>query len=340
MLTDECDALLSSRSQNTTNANEDDLKVKNLLLQEMDPDDVKNNGLTFICTTNRPGSIDSAFTSRWTAQFAFELPNTEEREALLWKFLQDEKHSLISSHIKYCAHLCEGFTGRDINRVIKNTKFWPSRKLLQSRYFSQVPNMYYCLSMDCDKYHPCSENYVGAEEKDIKIIKKDVCQPMISPADLIFEIRSTPCTATHDDLQNIKKYEQQLKLNMHCKQRKMSVARSGAIENLEKLEFLWKMNSILTFTSHQSKMKRIVKKFKYKNFQISSAGLAKTIIEKEAKKGDTSALASMIVRCLEDFEETERYFHSEIDYLRCQLDVDDYIEKICKDKLNSFDVEF
>ena len=304
----------------------------------MDPDNLENKGLTFICITNWPGRIDSAFISRCTAQFAFDLPNVDEREALLWKLLKNQKHSFLPVHIKQCAQMCDGFSGRDIGNVIENCKKWPTHKLLNAKYFSRVPNFFYCLHSNCDKYHPCSEEYVGAEENNVRNISNYICHPMMTPADLIFEIRSTPCTATQTDLEQIKKYEQQLKLNnMHNRQRKMPPAVPVTIENLEKLEFLWKMNSIMISTPHQSKMKKIVKKIKYENFKTPSAGLAKTIIEREAKKAGGSPLASMIVRCTADFEETEQYFHSEIEYLRCHLDIDDYIERICKDKLNSFD---
>ena len=303
----------------------------------MDPNHSGNKGLTIICITNLPGQIDSAFTSRCTAQFAFELPNAQEREALLWKFLNNLNHSYLPEHIKYCAQLCDGFSGRDISHVIDKCKNWPTHKLLTAKHFSRVPNLYYCLKENCDRYHPCNENYVGAEEIDVRNIKDYICQPMMTVADLIFEIRSTACTATQSDLEHIKKYEQQLRLNIHYRQSNMPAA-PVAVQNLEKLEFLWKMNSIMIFTSHQSKFKKSIKKFKYKIFKTPSAGLAKTIIEKEAKNG--CPLALLIVRCTDDFEKTEQYFHSETEYLTCQLEIEDYIERICKDKLNSFDVEF
>jgi len=69
-------------------------RFKSALLNAMQGFD-KNPGVLLIATTNLPESIDDAFARRFQERFLVRLPNKEERQIILKKYLKMAESSCI-----------------------------------------------------------------------------------------------------------------------------------------------------------------------------------------------------------------------------------------------------
>lgn len=114
---DEMDAIGLDRKYQSLRG--DVSEVVNSLLTEMDGID-ENYGVVTIGATNNPDLLDYAIRSRFEEEIEFELPNQEERELMLGKYM-DTMPFKVNVNIKKLASATKGLSGRDIKEKVLKT---------------------------------------------------------------------------------------------------------------------------------------------------------------------------------------------------------------------------
>ena len=146
---DEFDSLVSSRSEG-----EDDSmrKVKCEIFVQIEGLRTEEGGdVLVIGATNRPWDIDKAIISRLETKVYIPLPDAKARSAMFTILIP--KLNLGDSNFKKLVSDTEGFSGRDIERLVRKAKMGPFYQIEQARYFKQINNGF---------YSPCERNSCGA----------------------------------------------------------------------------------------------------------------------------------------------------------------------------------
>lgn len=94
-----------------------------------------DKGILVLGATNLPWSLDSAIRRRFQKRIYIPLPDFEARLYLLKHKMKKEKHNLTEEDFIEIGKKSEGFSGSDINSLIKNTCFEPLRKFQKALYF-------------------------------------------------------------------------------------------------------------------------------------------------------------------------------------------------------------
>ncbi len=113
---DEMDAIGLDRKYQSLRG--DVSEVVNALLTEMDGIE-QNYGVVTIGATNNPNLLDFAIRSRFEEEIEFEIPDKEQRKAMLAKYIQTMPYK-VDVNIERLANETKGLSGRDIKeRVLK-----------------------------------------------------------------------------------------------------------------------------------------------------------------------------------------------------------------------------
>lgn len=146
---DEIDSLMRKRT-----AQEDEVtrRIKNEFLVKMDSlnhsDDENSitNGMAVyvISSTNRPWDLDKAFFRRFEKRIYIPLPDTQTRVKLFkMNFSGNEvvdkvHHDFDEESYKLFAQHTEGYSGADIELLIKDSGMKPIRELQKAEYFKVI----------------------------------------------------------------------------------------------------------------------------------------------------------------------------------------------------------
>lgn len=136
---DEVDAISQRRDPGGGEVGQENTRIISELLQQIDGYDTKP-GIVLIASTNRPESLDGAFLSRMSAKVEVPLPNREGlisiMKLLFSKATLKAGRKLIPDNFNFdlIVPRMSGFSGRDINNVVKATLLEKAIK----RDFSQI----------------------------------------------------------------------------------------------------------------------------------------------------------------------------------------------------------
>lgn len=123
---DEIDSLVSARSDNE---NDSSKRVKTeFLVQMQGVSNANDKGILVLGATNLPWSLDNAIRRRFEKRIYIPLPDYEARLYLIKHKMKKEKHNLNDNDFVDLAKKSEGFSGSDINSLIKNACYEPLRK--------------------------------------------------------------------------------------------------------------------------------------------------------------------------------------------------------------------
>lgn len=192
---DEIDSLVSSRSEGE---NDSSKRVKTeFLVQMQGVSNANDKGILVLGATNLPWSLDNAIRRRFQKRIYIPLPDFDARFYLLKHKMKKEKHSLSEQDFYEVAKKTEGFSGSDINSLIKNACYEPLRKFQKAIFFRVVGKN----QEGKDLWQPCAPSDPGAMQVDKNsldgqcIVKNIIdvydfskalanTKPTVSPADL------------------------------------------------------------------------------------------------------------------------------------------------------------
>lgn len=85
--------------------------------------------------TNMPGQLDPAIRRRFDKRIYIALPDVASRGKMFKIHLGDTPNNLSDDDFRELGEHCDGFSGSDINLVVKDTLMQPVRKVQEATHF-------------------------------------------------------------------------------------------------------------------------------------------------------------------------------------------------------------
>ncbi|OBA28193.1 AAA-domain-containing protein [Hanseniaspora valbyensis NRRL Y-1626] len=189
---DEVDALTSARSDNESEASR---RIKTELLVQMNGVGNDTQGVLVLGATNIPWQLDSAIRRRFEKRIYIPLPELGARCKMFELNVGDTPCTLKRKDYRVLGKMTEGYSGSDINVVVKDALMEPVRKIQTATHFKKV------VIDDHTKYTPCSPGDKGSIEMSWLDIEngKDLLEPELTLKDFIKAVkRSRPTVNQHD----------------------------------------------------------------------------------------------------------------------------------------------
>lgn len=97
-----------------------------------------NDSVLVLGATNLPWSLDPAIRRRFEKRIYIPLPDCHGRLALIQNKLKSTPNSLSEEELNQLAASLEGYSGSDLNTLIRDASFEPLRKSERATHFKQV----------------------------------------------------------------------------------------------------------------------------------------------------------------------------------------------------------
>ncbi|KXJ24200.1 Vacuolar protein sorting-associated protein 4B [Exaiptasia diaphana] len=152
---DEVDSLCGSRSENES---ESARRIKTEFLVQMQGVGVDNDGILVLGATNIPWTLDSAIRRRFEKRIYIPLPEAGARQKMFELSLGATKTELRPNDLKDLCKKTDGYSGADINIVVRDALMQPVRKVQQATHFKRVrgPSLQDPNTIVDDLLTPCS----------------------------------------------------------------------------------------------------------------------------------------------------------------------------------------
>ena len=159
----------------------------------------KRENVLVMAATNTPYQLDQAIRRRFDKRIYISLPNAEARAIMFENKIEGTPHTLQKTDFSFLGEKTEGFSGSDIEVIVKDVLFQPIRIVQEATHFRTI------LQPDGSHgYMPCSPGAQGAFEATMHTLKEagyaeQVIPPPISRND--FEralVRARPTVSAAD----------------------------------------------------------------------------------------------------------------------------------------------
>mmetsp|Transcript_10309 Transcript_10309/g.15073 ORF Transcript_10309/g.15073 Transcript_10309/m.15073 type:complete len:424 (-) Transcript_10309:36-1307(-) len=197
---DECDSLLSKR---TDNENEATRRIKTEFITQLDGVGTNNEGVLFLGATNKPWDLDEAGRRRLERRVYIPLPDTEAREALFKLNIGKTPHVITETDIAELAKRTDGYSGADISILTRTALMEPVRTLQLAQHFKTVsgPDPTNPSQIRNDLLTPCPPNEPRGIEMTIMDVPADrLSEPPVSFRDFERAMRMVRPSVSHNDL--------------------------------------------------------------------------------------------------------------------------------------------
>ncbi len=196
---DEIDSLVSARSENENEASK---RVKTEFLVQMQGVGNSDQGILVLGATNLPWTLDSAVRRRFQKRIYIPLPDFDARLYLIKHKMKKNKHIIREEDFREVAKLCDGYSGSDINGLVKNACYEPLRKFQNTKFFKQVGTN----SKGQPMWMPCSPSEPGATKIDkTKLTGDNIQNNPIDKMDFLKALNTTRPSVGKEDL---KRYDE------------------------------------------------------------------------------------------------------------------------------------
>ncbi|GBE59925.1 vacuolar sorting-associated VPS4 [Babesia ovata] len=190
---DEIDSLCSTRSEGD---NESGRRVKTEFLVQMQGVSEGGNGVLVLAATNLPWSLDSAIIRRFDRRIYIPLPDMRARRTLVELGMRGCEHELKSEDFDEIARKTEGFSGSDLNVVVRDARMQPLRKCKDATHFKKV------VRKSQTYYVPCSPGDPDKSKRECNIMSIEpnmLVLPPVTRMDFMTILsRSKPSLAAND----------------------------------------------------------------------------------------------------------------------------------------------
>ncbi|KAF2359087.1 Vps4 oligomerization C-terminal [Trinorchestia longiramus] len=203
---DEVDSLCSSRSDQES---ESARRIKTEFLVQMQGVGNGNDGVLVLGATNIPWTLDSAIRRRFEKRIYIPLPDEHGRTNLFKLSLGDTPHSLTEEDFRRLGNQTEGFSGADINIVVRDALMQPVRKVQTATHFKMVsgPSRADPSVLCNDLLTPCSPGERGATEMGWEQVPGDkLLEPVVSMSDMLRSLADAKPSVNEADLHKLKKF--------------------------------------------------------------------------------------------------------------------------------------
>ncbi|CAD8146836.1 unnamed protein product [Paramecium pentaurelia] len=199
---DEIDSLASNRE---SSGSSDNLKgVKNQLLIEFSGIGSDNDSVLVLGATNLPWGIDLAVRRRFEKRIYIPLPDYEGRLHLLQNQLKKTPNNLTLDQIKDLAKKLEGYSGSDINTLIRDASYEQLRVVQKATHFKKVQ------TQNQIKYTACSQSDPMAEKiKLTDLSNQQLLVPEMIYNDFLAVLPKCKPSVSQDNLKQYENWTQQ-----------------------------------------------------------------------------------------------------------------------------------
>jgi vacuolar protein-sorting-associated protein 4 len=197
---DEIDSLCSSRSDSES---ESARRIKTEFLVQMNGVGKDNEGLLILAASNIPWVLDSGIRRRFTKRIYISLPDDMARARMFEIHLGDTPHRLTKQDFQELGRLSKGFSGSDIEGVVKDAIMAPIRKLTESTHYKRVtaPDRDDPSRIRNDYLTPCSPGDPKAIEMSwIEVPGDKLIEPIVNRRDFLCALRRARPTVSQEDL--------------------------------------------------------------------------------------------------------------------------------------------
>ncbi|BDA48118.1 Vacuolar protein sorting-associated protein 4B [Coccomyxa sp. Obi] len=193
---DEIDALCSTRGEGESEASR---RIKTEFLVQMQGVNSNDSRVLVLGATNLPYALDQAVRRRFDRRVYIPLPELAARAHMFKVHLGDTPNALTQADFEALAARTEGFSGSDVNVVVKDVLMEPVRKTQEATHFREKKG-----PDGKSFFEPCSPSEPGATETTLtelaeKGLAAQVRPPLISMRD--FEkvlLRARPTVSQKD----------------------------------------------------------------------------------------------------------------------------------------------
>lgn len=195
---DEIDSLCKARNDNQSDAS---AGIVTEFLVQMNGVGKDEDGVLVLAATNIPWAIDAAIRRRLEKRIYIPLPELHARAKMIEIHLGNTPHNLTKADFTELAVLVDGYSGSDINVMVREALMEPVRKVKEATHFRVIEN---------GKLEPCSPGAVGAQEMSwTEIDGAKLNEPIITKNDFLAAVaRSKPSVGKEDLVKQLEFTEQ------------------------------------------------------------------------------------------------------------------------------------
>ena len=95
----------------------------------------KDQQVLILGATNLPNALDPAIRRRFDKRIYIALPDSPSRAKMFKIHLGDTPHKLTEEDFRFLGMGTDGFSGSDINLIVKDTLMQPVRKVQEATHF-------------------------------------------------------------------------------------------------------------------------------------------------------------------------------------------------------------
>jgi len=198
---DEVDSLCSSRSDNES---ESARRIKTEFLVQMQGVGNDTTGILVLGATNIPWSLDSAIRRRFEKRIYIALPCANARTYMFKNNLGETPHNLTEEDYRHLGQISEGYSGADVDIVVRDALMQPVRKIQTATHFRKVtgPSPRDKTVICHDLLTPCSPGAPGAMEMNwMDVPGEKLLEPLVTIADMMASLSQIKPTVNDVDLE-------------------------------------------------------------------------------------------------------------------------------------------
>jgi len=203
---DEVDSLCSSRSDTES---ESARRIKTEFLIQMQGVGNDNDGILVLGATNIPWVLDSAIRRRFEKRIYIPLPEAPARNTMFKLSMGSTPTSMADADYNVLASKTNGYSGADINLVVRDALMQPVRKVQSATHWLKVrgPSRDDPSVMVNDLLTPCSPGTAGAFEMSWVDVPGDkLYEPVVTMQDMLKSLGSQKKTVNDEDLEKLQKF--------------------------------------------------------------------------------------------------------------------------------------
>jgi len=203
---DEVDSLCSSRSDTES---ESARRIKTEFLIQMQGVGNDNDGILVLGATNIPWVLDAAIRRRFEKRIYIPLPEAPARNTMFKLSMGDTATKITDPDYTVLASKTNGYSGADINLVVRDALMQPVRKVQSATHWIKVsgpsredPNV-----MVNDLLTPCSPGTAGAFEMSwVDVPGEKLYEPVVTMQDMLKSLQNQKKTVNEEDLGRLQKF--------------------------------------------------------------------------------------------------------------------------------------
>lgn len=203
---DEVDSMCSARSDNE---NDSVRRIKTEFLVQMQGVGNDTDGILVLGATNIPWVLDSAIRRRFEKRIYIPLPEQHARLIMFKIHLGNTAHTLSENDLKILASKTEGYSGADIQIVVRDALMEPVRKVQLATHFKKLtgPSPVNPEITCNDLLTPCSPGDPGAIEMSwVEVPGDKLYEPRVGMSDMLKSLSRTKPTVNDEDLAKLRKF--------------------------------------------------------------------------------------------------------------------------------------